>query len=211
MGFENGKLVRVSLRAHGGVAEQVNTLHYDLDDAGLDDANDPQLLADFFRDNVLSHWRAMYDNNWTIDPVVVTEEKDPQNENAARQQWQSGAAALGTRLGETSLLALPLCGVATLKTEHVGRRHTGRMFVGGSMGETMIDYNNWNGTQLALWQLFIDAIPRQPDISGGAGPQNANWCVYSRTNRAEDVDPYASKITSAVLHSRVHWLRSRDD
>jgi hypothetical protein len=39
----------------------------------------------------------------------------------------------------------------------------------------------------------------------------AKWSVYSRTQRAQDLDPYLSPIGSYSLPNRVHWLRSRDD
>lgn len=67
----------------------------------------------------------------------------------------------------------------------------------------------WQSTLLAIWQNYLDAIPHQPDIATGPSTATADWCVYSRTNRKEDVDPYASHVTTAVLRSPVRWLRSR--
>jgi hypothetical protein len=34
--------------------------------------------------------------------------------------------------------------------------------------------------------------------------------VYSRTQRAADLDPYASNIQSSSIRSKVRWLRSRE-
>lgn len=67
----------------------------------------------------------------------------------------------------------------------------------------------WQSSLLSIWQNFLDAIPRQPDIQPGVSTSVANWCVYSRTNRAADVDPYASHVTGTVLRTAVRWLRSR--
>jgi len=214
MGFENGKLVRVVLRAQAGVrAQQVNVFHYDLITGLATEPNDPQTLADVFRDSVRPAFQALYSAQWQLDPVIVTEEKDPQNPNAGRQQWQSGNPIPGSRtVGTSDELAPALCGVATLKTTNVGRRHTGRIFLGGTIFEANIVASIWDPAQVALWQTYVDTIPHQPDLSTGADPGTvAHWCVYSRTQRLGDFDPYASKITSVIVHPKVHWLRSRDD
>jgi hypothetical protein len=102
--------------------------------------------------------------------------------------------------------------VATLKTNHIGRRHTGRIFIGGSLHEPDQAAGQWQATPLDLFQAYLNAVPSQPDIFPGA-PVDAfcNWCVYSRTQRAADLPDYASHITGNVLHTKVHWLRSRDD
>lgn len=212
MGFENGKLVRVTMKAEqSGGFLQVNTFHYDLDDSGGQGANDPQALADFFRDTVVPKYQALYNTSWTIAPVLVAQEKDPQNANAARKEWVSGAPVSGTKTAGSEPLALALCAVATLKTEHIGRRHTGRLFLGGSLHEDEIFGNAWQTNATVLWQNLLNVIPQQPDLVSGASAAVANWVVYSRTNRGEDIDPYASRVITPVLHSKVHWLRSRDD
>lgn len=213
MGFENGQLVRVSLKATAPADFlMVNTFHYDLVGSGASTrANDPQALADFFRDNVMSHFRALFSPSFTIDPVLVQDEKDPQNPNAGRQEWTSGAAAPGTRGLSGQGVPFALCGIATLKTEHIGRRHTGRTFLPASMDESDVVFNNFTGPILDQWQAYMDAIPRSPDLITGPDPGHANWCVYSRTQRGADLDPYASKVIGVNIHTRIHWLRSRDD
>lgn len=212
MGFENGKLVRVVLQAVGpNQAQQVNVLHYDLQDSSLaEPANDPQQLADTFRDAVVPPFRALYRPEWTIQPVIVEQEKDPQNPTAARQAWTSGTAVTGTRATTGDFMPQAVCGVATLKTDTIGRRHTGRIFLGGSIVEGDQAAGTWDNALLTLWRAFLDAIPKQPDIATGTSDASANWCVYSRTNRAADIDPYASHIASYILRTNVHWLRSRE-
>jgi hypothetical protein len=101
--------------------------------------------------------------------------------------------------------------VCTLLTTHIGRRHRGRLFIGGSWDETDIAGNNFV-TGTGHWtavQNYIAAIPRQPDLALGTSDAVANWCVYSRTQRKDNGPEYASRITSTVLHDLIHWLRSR--
>lgn len=211
MGFDNGRVVRVTLKATQGSKLQVNTFHYDLEDNTLEPANDPQSLADAFRDDVVSHFKALYKNTWTIAPVVVMEEKDPQNPTAARNEWTSGSSGPGTLSTTGDALPHAMCAVASLTTDHIGRRFRGRLFLGGDATENWIDAGVWNTGTLALWQAFLDAIPRQPDIVSGESSSTAKWSVYSRTQRAQDLDPYLNAISGVGLSSRVHWLRSRDE
>lgn len=211
MGFENGKLLRVSMQAvHANGQQHVNTMHYDcVDGIAGNAANDPQSLADFFRDNVVGPFKAMYTNGWTIKPVVVVQEKDPQNPTAARSEWTSGADVAGTRTSSGDDVAFAICAVAGLRTAHIGRRFRGRLFLGGSVQEGDINGELFNGSINGLRDAFVAAIPRQPDIASGVSTSVCNWVVYSRTQRAQDVDPYANAIVSVTNDRHVHWLRSR--
>lgn len=218
MAFDDGALLRAALTASypaTGTLE-VNTLHYNLDFGGSPfegDIHDPmQSLADTLRDDVRPHFAALYDSGWSIGPVVVYQERDPLHPAAARAEVQSGAAIAGTHAGLAGGTTLPpaMCAVATLKTSHIGRRNTGRMFLGGTLGEDQQDGGTWGATQLGLWQALLDSIPHQPDVIEGPGPESCNWCVYSRTSRGQSVTPYADSITSTILRTRVHWLRSRE-
>lgn len=96
MGFENGKLLRVVVRATNGSRQEVNTFHYDLQDDVSQPANDPQQLADDFRDDVIPAFQPFYSSAWEFDPVYVVEEKDPQNPLAPRSSWNSGSSVPGT-------------------------------------------------------------------------------------------------------------------
>lgn len=211
MGFENGKLLRCVLKVqrNSDLIQNVNTLHYDLQDSLLNADNDPQSLADALRDAVMPKLVLCYDNTWTVLPVEVTQEIDPLDVNAARQSWTSGSPTAGTRAGATDRLPTAAVGVATLRTEHVGRRHRGRIFLGGTLTELDQNAGVWQSSILAIWQQVLDAIPHQPDLATGTSDAVANWVVYSRTQRAANLNPYASKITSPVLRSPVRWLRSR--
>jgi hypothetical protein len=214
MGFENGRLVRVTVRALAAPKfEQVNTFHYDLIDAELQASNDPQALADRFRDDVLPQFRALYTSAWQIQPVVVMEEKDPLNPLLSRKEWVSGTPIAGTRTPAGEVLAFGMCAVATLLTDHIGRRHRGRIFIGGSPDESDVTTNDWR-TDVGHWsqvQAYLGSVPLQPDLATGTSSSVAHWCVYSRTQRKENGPDYASKVVSTPLHSRVHWLRSRMD
>lgn len=214
MGFENGHLLRVTLKAVGaGGQEQVNTFHYDLIDAtgGLEN-NNPQDLADRFRDDVRPLWQAQLPGDWTLDPVHVVDEFDPQNPTAARSAWDSGSPIAGTLSSGSDFLPPGCCPLATLRTDRIGRRFTGRIFLMGLYNEGSQNGGLWvSGFVSGVLQPMLDAIPVEPDIAGGGGlsDASANWCVYSRTQRAANADPYASHITAPTLRSQVHFLRPR--
>jgi len=214
MGFENGKLVRVVVRAVENATgdQQVNTFHYDLIDSNIfgEAANDPQALADFYRDNVLASFKAMYTASWTVQPVLVAQEKDPQNPLAARSEWVSGTAAAGTKSAPTDLLPKACCGVAALTTDHIGKRYRGRTFLGGSIGEIDQSAGVWQSGATTLWNTYMAAIPRTPDVATGNSQSTCKWVIYSRTQRAADLDPYASPVIAVVVRSKVRWLRSRE-
>lgn len=213
MGFENGKLVRVVISASfgGGADKHVNVLHYDLEDSAVpgNAPNDPQQLADDFRDDVVPLVQLLFDSGWTIFPVVVQEELDPLNPTDPRSEWVSGSPVAGTRTGVGDILPTAACPVATYQTAHIGRRFRGRGFLLGPIAEGDQNAGTIGSSQLVKWQNFLDAIPRQPDLATGVSGSVANWSVYSRTQRAANLDPYASPVTSAILHNSVHWLRSR--
>lgn len=211
MGFEDGKLLRAvtKVQRNADLIYNVNTLHYNLVDPLGATANSPQSLADVLATALIPKLVLAYDNTWTVMPVEVTQELDPQNPNAARQAWSSGSPTVGSRTGATDRLPTAACGVATLRTEHVGRRHRGRLFLGGTLMEIDQVAGVWQSTLLAIWQNYLDAIPHQPDIATGVSTATADWVVYSRTQRAADLDPYASRIANTVLRSPVRWLRSR--
>jgi hypothetical protein len=104
-----------------------------------------------------------------------------------------------------------MCAVATLKTTHIGRRYRGRLFLGGTLTETDLSEGLWIDPHLSLWQALLNAVPRQPDLILGAGAGSCDWVVYSRTQRQQLKDPYASKIVSATVSATPHWLRSRQN
>jgi hypothetical protein len=211
MGFENGNLLRVVLQAQAGTLEQINVLHYDLQNATAGNNNDPQQLADDFRDDVMDNYAALYSPSWTISPVVLEDELDPQNPTAPRNAWTSGDPLTGTHTSTaTEQLPIPCCAIATLKTGNIGRRHTGRLFLGGTTLEGDQNAGDWTSTGIKVaWQTFLDSIPHEPDIAAGVSDATAKWCVYSRTQRAANLDPYASAVTAVILRGDVHWLRSR--
>jgi hypothetical protein len=151
----------------------------------------------------------MYTNGWTIKPVVVVQEKDPQNPTAPRSEWTAGSDQTGTRTSSGDDVAFAICAVHTLRTAHIGRRFRGRLFIGGSVQEGDINGETFNGSINGLRDAFVAAIPRQPDLAEGPSTSVANWCVYSRTQRAQDLDPYANTITSVSNSRVIHWLRSR--
>jgi hypothetical protein len=210
MGFENGKLVRVTLEATLGDRSEVNTFHYDLVDGALGATpNDPQTLADLFRDNVRPAWAARYRSRWTIAPVVVVMERDPLHPTDPRSEWSSGAAITGTRATGSDLLPSACAFVVSLKSDHIGRRFNGRLFLGGDQDEGAQSDGVWVAGAITEAESFVATIPRQPDLATGPSSSVANWCIYSRTQRAANLDPYASAITSHVNRAAVHWRRKR--
>jgi hypothetical protein len=214
VGFENGKLVKVILRATRGADQQVNTFHYDLIggwDPLLSNGNNPQALADTFRDDVRPGWAAWYGSDWSIQPVQVVDEIDPQNPGDPRSSWTSGSAIAGTSSGSGDQLPPNLAIVVKLTTALIGRRHTGRTWISGSRQESEQSYGQWVSGIVAGAETFMGTIPMEPDIQEGTGigDDSAHWCVYSRTARAADQDPYASAVTGFAVRDLVHTLRSR--
>lgn len=212
MGFENGRLVRVVLKAtNPSQNTSVNVLHYDLDDGGVpgDTPNDPQSLADAFRDDVRPAFAALFKSDWSIAPVEVQEERDPQAPYAPRSAWASGSNTPGTKSVFSDLLPSAITMVATLLTANVGRRFRGRIFIPGSWAESDQDNGQFNSTAFTLADAYLSAIPREPDLAEGASGAVARWCVYSRTQRAANLDPYANAVTDVNRRTAVHWLRSR--
>jgi hypothetical protein len=211
VGFENGHLLRVVLSANGpGGRDAVTVLHYDNVDQGLGATDDTeQNLADRFRDDVVNAYAALFHSTWTINPVIVEDERDPQNPTNARSAWTSGNPVVGTRVAGSNELPPGLCGIATLRTAHVGRRFRGRIFLPGSIVEDDQDAGIVGSSIVGPWQAFLDAIPKQPDLVSGVTTEHSNWVVYSRTQRAANLDPYASPVTSAVAKNKLHYLRSR--
>lgn len=211
MGFENGKLLRVTLRATLGDRQMVNTFHYDLVDATYPaQDNNPQTLADLFRDNVRPKFAGIFLARWNIEPVVVVMEKDPLNPAAVRSEWVSGVATPGTRDSAGTLGPSGATVVASLYTDHIGRRFRGRLFLGGDHRQDTIVNNAWTaGTLTALYQPILAAVPMEPDLAPAVSTSTARWCVYSRTQRAADLDPYASPVAGYILRPAVHWLRRR--
>lgn len=211
MGFENGHLLRVVLHASQAGGDVVNVLHYDLDDSAIAGAdNDPQALADRFRDDVIPKFAACFASAWTILPVVVEDERDPLHLTATRSAWTAGTATVGTRAVASDGMPPGICGVNTWLTEHIGRRFRGRLFLGGTITED--DQNNGFVRMDRIgvaWQQLVDAIPRQPDIATGTSDVTAKQCVYSRTQRAASLDPYASAVTGNIIRPVLHYLRSR--
>lgn len=214
MGFENGKLVRVVMRAvlNATGDQQVNTFHYDLKDSAIpgENPNDPQALADFFRDNVVPAFKPLYTSSWSIQPVLVAQELDPLHPLAARSEWLSGAVTAGTKAAPTDLLPQACCAVAAVQTDHIGKRYRGRLFLGGSIGEIDQSAGTWQSGALTLWTAYLAAVPKSPDIATGVSLSTADWVVYSRTNRAGDINPYASHVQATTIRSKVRWLRSRE-
>lgn len=208
MGFDNGRLVRVSLEADFQDRQVVNTFHYDLE-GGVFDANSVQDLADRFRDDVRPTWAAFFNTSWTIKPVSVVEEKDPQNPSAARSAWESGSDTPGTGTTSSDYLPSFCTAVVTLRTSSIGRRFRGRLFLPGEQSESTQTNGDWSDTQMAVWEAFIATVPKQPDLAEGPSGSQANWCVYSRTQRAQNKNPYAPAITTHVVRRRVHSLRTR--
>lgn len=213
MGFENGHIARVTLRATKGKAQVVNTLHYDLQGTLLSDAPSLQALADRFRDDVMTPFKALFDNTWIIDGPLVADEFDPLHPDAARASAISSGGGTGSEVAAQTSGHLPyaMCGVAKLKTAHIGRSFTGRIFLPPIFDRDRITDNLVDTTRLTQYTTYVNAIPKQPDLVSGVSSDVANWCVYSRTRRAKGLDLYANLVVSVTVPPRIHWLRSRDD
>jgi len=211
MGFENGNVYRVVFRASRAGRDEVNIFHYDGDNHGDPQVNSGQSLANAVANEALSWFAGLYNANWAIAPVVVTDELDPQNPHKARSQWQAGSISEGIKPTAPNRLASAACVVATLKTAHIGRRYTGRAFVGGDAGEANVAANLWDPAWIDAVHTFIDAMPRVPDVAGPASLATCTWSVYSKTQRAQHLDPYLSPVQTILMRNEVHWLRRREN
>ena len=188
----------------------VNTFHYDLIDSTYPaHDNDPQTLADRFRDDVRPQIATLIRPSWTLDPVVVTEEKDPLAPLAPRSSWSSGAAIAGTSGDVSELLPSFVSPVVALRSEHIGRRFNGRLWLMMHGSEGSQNGGFWSASILSAFTTIMNSIPHEPDLATGVSTSTAKWCVYSRTQRAANLDPYASPITSYAIRSLAHSLRRR--
>jgi hypothetical protein len=211
--FENGTVLRVAVKAvHKASSDaQVNTVHYDNVQGPAGDPNG-QDLADHIRDVVLPPLRALYASTWSIEPVIVMEEQDPLDPLAAREEWVSGVPTDGTRVTAGELLPRATCVVARMKTNHIGRRHTGRMFIGSSFDESDQADGQWL-TGTGHWTSILAYINSWPlSRTSGSGDFQAvsNMAVYSRTQRGDNLPDYVSHVVSFDPRTQVHWLRSRE-
>lgn len=216
MGFENGQLLRVTLRASWTTREVVNTLHYNIENTVGGGDSDPQDLADRIRDDVVPTWKTFFDSGWSIDPVVVTEEKDPQNPTAPRDQWTSGTTITGTGVpGTGDPLPYEMCALIQVKTAKIGRSFRGRLFCPPALRESDLGSRVWEASAGSNYMSKVTAlaaaIPKQPDVAMGWSSSTCKLCVFSRTRRQLDLDPYAEAVTQLVPTNGIHWLRSRSD
>lgn len=211
VGFENGHLARVSLVATRPGNEVVNTLHYSLESSFGETAANMQSLADRLADDLLGPYKALFTTEWTIQPVTVMDEIDPQNPTASRQGKTAGSPGPGTITppGSASQAPLEECVVATVLTGLVGRRFRGRMFLPPIFTEDDTFDGILAASGVTKYEAFLSQIPLEPDIVTGGGTGTANWVVYSRTQRAADLDPYAPHVTGYLLRRQLRWLRSR--
>lgn len=212
MGFENGRLARCVFEAQQGAQQEVLVLHYDMIGSNVPGQGDGSLqsLANRLADDVLPHWKARFTPAWNILPVVVTDEKDPQNPLAARDQVTAGTSGAGTSTNSGDFMPSACCIVVTVKTAKIGRRFTGRMFLGGDNTEGEAQNSLWTAAKVADTVSWLSNVPLQPDIVEGQSDATANLCVYSRTQRAANEDPYAEHVTGFVVRNVVHWLRRRE-
>lgn len=211
MGFENGTILRVTLgaRAPGGDTV-VNTFHYNIEATDwLDNDTDPQLLADAFRDDVRPSWATLFRPTYAILPVHVVEEKDPQAPTAARRSWESGAEIAGTSADVGELLPSFITALVSLRTANIGRRFRGRTFLAVQASESMQSGGLWSSSMMTAFAAIMGTIPQQPDLVSGYSWSTAKWCVYSRTQRAANLDPYAPEVTGFTIRQQLHSLRSR--
>jgi hypothetical protein len=213
VGFENGRLLRVTIRATSvSLPERVTTFHYNLTNAseGLEN-NNPQDLADRFRDDVIPAWKIWFPAAFTLQPVVVADEIDPQNPTAPRSEWSSGTPTAGTNSSGTDLLPPGVCALVKLVTNVVGRRFNGRSFAPFVLDESAESTGVLSTAAIAAFQTAYAAVPIEPDIAGGGGLSDAraHLCVYSRTARAANADPYATDVASFLVRPQTHYLRRR--
>lgn len=209
MGFENGNVYTVVFKATKNGRDEVNVFHYDGDNNDDPQTNNGQSLADAVANDSLSWFKGLYDTSWAIGPVIVTETQDPQNPTAPRSQWQAGGQGNGLTTPSATPAASGAFVCVTVKTKHIGRRYTGRKFVGGSATEADINGNKWETPHIGAVATFVDSLPKQPDVAGPGSLATCKLSVYSRSQRAQMRDPYLSEVVSNLPHDEIHWLRRR--
>lgn len=217
--FGDGDVFEVRLRTTSASQEFVNVIHYDWSAGGgvgdsLDDVG--QALADAVRDAVSTTYRALWNNGHVIDPVTVTQAKDPVNPDRTRSTWSAAfSTSSGTKTITGDNAPTALARVYSLRTPHIGRSFRGRMFVSGYINEADIgaSINIWNaasaGNHAYLADAFVLSIPREPDVVFGPSTDSCRWVVYSRTRRAAELDDYTNPVTATLARAPIFWLRSR--
>lgn len=212
MSFENGRVVRVALSATSGDDAIVNTFHYDVDNGDIIDP-DPsmQTLADTFRDDVIPSYRPLFTDSWVVQPVIVTEEKDPLHPDDPRSSWSSGSPLVGTHLDVTGTDPAPqeMCGLATWVTGSIGRSFRGRSFLPPLWNKTFVVGQTIQSAQITTYTNFLDDVPIEPDVALGGSGGRCRLTVFSRTRRGRNQTPYLSDITGFTLSTQVRFLRSR--
>lgn len=210
LGFENGSVfaARVMIANNEGHTF-VNVLHYDSNNHGDPQVNSGQSLADRLRDALTPVLATFIRASWSVQPIVVSEAKDPQNPLNPRSQWVSGVATSGTRSSGADELPWQNCFLCTLRTPHIGKRFRGRMFLPWPLQEGDQADGNIIAGSITAAETYLAAIPRVPDVAGPGSLATCTWGVYSRTQREQNADPYINAVTSHTIHPEVHVLRSR--
>jgi hypothetical protein len=211
VGFQDGQVIRVIMSATriATSTKVVNSFVYDVHDA-TGSAGDPgQILADAFRDDVLTPFKALFTSAWGIASPIAEEVVDPLDPSAPRTGWNSTGGGVGSRSSASDFLPPGICGEAPVKSAFRGRRFNGRLFIPGSFTELDQADGVFTATPIALMQAYLDAVPRSPDVDTGLGERTADWSIFSRTQRVQGKDPYLVPVVSAVASSSTHFLRSR--
>lgn len=114
--------------------------------------------------------------------------------------------ALGTLPNGTGLLPAEICGVITWRTAIATRSGRGRVFIPGpAYSSELVGRDTWKTSTgfLTAMQAFANKVMAGANFTHSAEVWHISGRVHSRT------DSVSRDITSAVVRSRPHWLRSR--
>lgn len=142
--------------------------------------------------------------NWTLEIAHARKLEQPATlfEKALSVQ---GTAASGAELPPQSAM------VITLRSNLIGRRHRGRLYLGG-FNESTQTAGTWEPGVQSAFQTYVD------DLVAALGHSGSNvdwiWGIWSRRYGGEDPGPYNltagwTDIYSAVVRETVHAQRRR--
>lgn len=196
-----GDIWRVAFEGHFLGSQYVNVWHFKQKTASPDVEDVIDYVVTNFYDltktqGVSSEWTLEIANarKLTVPAVLFSKALSVQ-----------GGGTPGTELPPQSAL------VITLRSNLAGRRHRGRMYLGGYL-ESVQNAGTWQTSTVNAIQTYVDDLV----TALGNGGTNLDWIwgIWSRRYGGEDPGPYNltegwTDIYSAVVRDTVHTQRRR--
>jgi hypothetical protein len=193
-----------------------NTFHVVADEAIWGDVEfiDLPALAESFANEFADPWRDMIESTTpgTFDEVVVSQVPDPRvagdpYSDGGFTVGQNGTWTVGGDFGPSEL-----CLVASFKTNLVGRRYRGRLYMPPAVRAA--DYRGESvqltGGEYTKYGAAVDALDGL--VQGNDHPselEGLDLVVYSRTARLANAENYWARVQTIRRSPKLHWLSRR--